>query len=154
MGNVDTMISTLESNGVLMLDTAQIGDLQDIDKRVKFGDESGWRGDPTMAVFINRFTGEFEVWGVDRAGQQYKACSHHKLNTEIITKLREGDPQRNDVFQRVLDHNARVQAEKKRKDFEKFSEVAEKLQWGIRQDFAQHLGGRGRKVSFPGTKEG
>jgi len=141
----DTMLSSLEANGVLHLSMAQIGDLMDLDRRVKEGDECGWRGDPTMGIFINRFTGEFEVWGVDRGGNQYKAASHHKLDHTLLIKLREGDPTKHDVFQRVLDANEKLKADRDQANREKAAEVADKLAWGIRQDFSQHLGGRRRQ---------
>ena len=144
MADLSTMISNLEANGHLMLTTAQIGDLMDIDRRIKQGDESGWRGDPTMGVFINRFTGQFEVWGVDRGGNEYLAAAHDKLDHTLLIKLREGDPTKHDVIQRVLDKNQRLRDEREARDRERIAEVADKLQWGIRQDFGQHLGGRKR----------
>ncbi len=141
----DSMLSSLEANGVIHLTMAQIGDLMDLDRRVKEGDESGWRGDPTMGIFINRHTGEFEVWGIDRGGNQYKAASHHKLDHTLLIKLREGDPTRNDPFQRVLDHNEKVKADREKAEHEQLAQVADKMAWGIRQDFSQHLGGRRRQ---------
>ena len=156
----DSMLSHLEANGVLHLTLAQIGDLNDIDHRVKYGDESGWRGDPSMGIFINQFTGEFEVWGIDRGGNEYKACSHHKLDHTILIKLREGDPQRNDVWQKVLDHNAKLDADRKSAAREQLEEVGEKMQWALRRDFAAHMGGTGKKwqrgqgkaMAVPATK--
>jgi len=136
------LITASDATGHIPLTLAQVGDLFDIDRRIKDGDESGWRGDPTMGIFVNAFTGEFEVWGIDRTGKEYKAASHHTLDHTLIIKLRDTDPRKHDVFQEVLDHNAKVKAEQKRKDDEKLAEVGDKLQWAIRQDFAQHLGGR------------
>lgn len=132
-----------ESNGVLMLTVAQIGDLNDIDNRVKFGDESGWRGDPTMCVCIDKLTGMFEVWGLDSHNTPYKAVTHHKLNHEIIRKLIAGDWQKHDVIDEVMAANAALEAANAAKDKDNRMVVAEKMAWAIRQDFAQHLGGRG-----------
>lgn len=147
------MISNLEANGHLMLTTAQIGDLMDIDSRIKNGDESGWRGDPTMGIFINRHTGMFEVWGIDRGGNQYLAASHDKLDHTLLIKLREGDPTKHDVFQRVLDHNQKMLDDARAKERERLAEVGEKFQWAIRQDFAQHMGGRKRVHAVPALPE-
>lgn len=136
------MISNLEANGHLMLTTAQIGDLMDIDSRIKNGDESGWRGDPTMGIFINRHTGMFEVWGIDRGGNQYLAASHDKLDHTLLIKLREGDPTKHDVFQRVIDKNKKVLEDAQAKESERLRDVAEKFHWAVKRDFGQHMGGR------------
>lgn len=155
MANSDSaaksMLSMLEANGVMWLPV----DIFDIDRRIKEGDESGWRGDPTMGLFLNPHTGMFEVWGIDRANNQYKACTHHELSVEIIHKLRDGDPIRNDPFQKVLDHNAKVKADAEAKDREGLAEVADKLAWGIRKDFGHLAGGTRRLHHIPSKpKEG
>ena len=142
---LDSMISQLEANGVIHMSVAMLGDMHDIDQRIKYGDESGWRGDPSMGLFVNAITGHFEVWGIDRGGNGYLAASHDKLDHTLLIKLREGDPTRNDAFQRVLDHNAKVEADKKAAAREKLEEAGDKLQWAIRQDFSQHMGGRRRQ---------
>ena len=144
------MISHLQATGHLTLPMAMVGDLCDIDARIKNGDESGWRGDPSMGVFLNAGNGQFEVWGVDRGGNEYLAASHDRLDHTLLVKLREGDPTRHDVIQRVLDANAKLEADRQATDRDAFGEVAEKIQWGIRQDFAQHLGGRGGIHAVPG----
>ena len=144
-----SMLSHLEANGVLHLTLAQIGDLMDIDGRIKNGDESGWRGDPSMGIFINKLSGQFEVWGIDRAGCEYKACSSDTLDVNIIHKLRDGDPVRGDPFQKVLDHNAKIKADRDSLEQDKIREVADKMEWAIRQDFGQHLGGRKRMHAIP-----
>lgn len=145
------MVSALEASGVMWVDSS----LYDIDRRIKDGDESGWRGDPTMGLFFNPHTRQFEVWGIDRAGKEYKAATHHELSVEIIHKLRNGDPTRNDVFQQVLDHNAKVEADAKQKDREARAEVFDKLAWGIRKDFGHLAGGTRRQHAIPDKpKEG
>jgi hypothetical protein len=140
----DVLMSSLAANGRLWLTRETAGAMEDIGRRIRDGDESGWRGDPSMALFYNQNTGNFEVWGYDRTGKEYLACVHPHLTLEIITKLREGDWQKHDVIQRVLDQNARMQADRDRADREKRAEIGDKLQWGIRQDFGAHLGGRKR----------
>lgn len=143
----DSMLSSLEATGHIPMTMAMIGDLMDIDHRVKYGDESGWRGDPTMCVCINSIPGHpqegwFEVWGIDRGGNQYKAASSPKLDHSLLIKLREGDPTRSDPWQKVLDHNAKVKADQEQADREKRADIADKLAWGIRQDFGHLYGGR------------
>lgn len=141
--NSDTMISTLEANGRMEMPIPMYNELQDIDRRIKYGDESGWRGDPTMGVFFNQVKKRFEVWGLDGRGNEYEAASSDTLSTNLIVKLREGDWQRHDVHQRVLDANAKLASDRQAADSEARREVGEKLQWAIRRDFATHLGGRG-----------
>ena len=139
-----SLIPSMEATGRINLTMAQVGDLLDIDRRIKDGDESGWRGDPSMGIFVNTSTGWFEVWGYDRAGREYLAASHETLDHTLLIKLREGDMTRpgNDPFQKVLDHNAKLKADQDRREHDEFEQLADKMQWGIRQDFAQHLGGR------------
>lgn len=140
----DILFSPLGASGRLWMTPETKGAMEDIGRRIRDGDESGWRGDPTMCLYLNQQTGHFEVWGIDRVGQEYMACSHPHLTIEIIHKLRDGDPQKNDVFQRVLDNNAKLAADRAQRDREKLADVADKLHWGIRQDFGPHLGGRKR----------
>lgn len=145
-----TMISDLEANGKVELPIAMIGDLMDIDVRVKYGDAViGWRGDPSMGVFFNQVTHEFEIWGIDRAGNDYKAASNPTLDQQLIVKLRDGDPRLGDVMQRVLDTNAKRRADAEAVDRDARGELGEKLQWAIRRDMAAHNGGRGAVHSIP-----
>jgi hypothetical protein len=143
------LISQSEANGAVLMTTQQIGDLFDIDRRIKEGDESGWRGDPSMGVFFNRITHCYEVWGIDRAGNDYLAASHDKLDHTLLIKLREGDPRKHDVFQRVMDHNEKLKADQAAADHEKLGAMAEKMAWAIRRDFAAHMGGGKRQHSIP-----
>ena len=134
------MLSHLEANGVLWLTQAQIGDLMDIDRRAKFGDESGWRGDPSFCVCINTLTGWFEVWGTDGTGLHYKAASNPKLGIELIHQLRDGDPRKHDVFDEVMKRNAQHQADKVAADRDAFEVLADKVAWGVRRTFSTELG--------------
>jgi hypothetical protein len=139
------MLSSLEANGVIWITQSQIGDLMDIDRRAKFGDESGWRGDPSFCVCINNDPasgnfGWFEVWGTDARGEHYKAASNPKLGIELIHQLRNGDPQKHDVFSEVMARNARLVADKKAADRDRLGEIAEHMQWAIRRDFHTELG--------------
>lgn len=144
------MLSHLEANGVLHVRTAQVGDLMDIDRRIKNGDESGWRGDPSMCVCINTTNGMFEVWGIDRCGHQYKAASHHKLDVELVRKLRDGDPRTHDVFSEVMAANARAQQLRDDAEHDARMVIADKLAWAVRRDFAAQLGtGRHDVIPVP-----
>ena len=138
----DRLLSRLEANGTLWMTPASIGAMQDLDRRIKDGDESGWRGDPSMGLFYNQVLNRFEVWGFDKAGKEYLAAANDHMDVRIIEQLRNGDPRLHDVFQEVLDKNAKLAADRETADREKRLEVADKLAWGIRQDFGQHLGGR------------
>lgn len=138
--NTETMLSALEANGVIWITQSQIGDLMDIDRRAKFGDESGWRGDPSFCVCINTETGWFEIWGTDARGEHYKAASNPKLSIELIHQLRNGDPQKHDVFSEVMARNAKLQADRVAADRDRFAEIAEHMQWGIRRVFSTELG--------------
>jgi len=120
---------------------AAIGAMLDIDRRIKDGDESGWRGDPSMGLFYNQHLARFEVWGLDVRGKEYLAAANDNLDVRIIEQLRLGHPE-NDPFQRVLDNNARIKADAEKAERERVAELGDKLAWGIRQDFGQHLGGK------------
>lgn len=137
------MISALSSTGHVELSMKQIGDMFDIDYRIKHGDESGWRGDMTMGIFVNPETEWFEVRGLDRNGNPYLAASHPTLDHTLLIKLRDGDPTKNDVHQRVLDHNAKVKLDQEYAQAQARGEGQEKMQWALRQAFGHLTGGRG-----------
>jgi hypothetical protein len=140
----ERLISRLNANGQLWMTPASIGAMLDIDRRIKDGDESGWRGDPSMGLFYNQLLHRFEVWGIDSAGKEYLAAANEHLDVRIIEQLRNGDPRLHDVFQEVIDKNMRVKAAAEQAERERVASMADKLAWGIRQDFGQHLGGRKR----------
>lgn len=132
---LDYAISPLTSTGTVPMSVAMVGDMYDLDDRIKNGDESGWRGDPTMCINLNTITGWWEVWGIDRAGNQYLAASHDKLDHTLLIKLREGDPRKNDVFERVLQANQKLKDDQKKADDEQFAEIAGKMQHAINKEF-------------------
>lgn len=129
------MISALEATGHVPMSVAMVGDMLDLDHRIKHGDESGWRGDESMGIFINKHTGWFEVWGIDRVGNQYLAASHERLDHTLLIKLREGDPRKNDVFDRVLKSNQKLKDAQKQADDDQFAEIAGKVQHAINKEF-------------------
>lgn len=138
-----TTLSAMEANGRISMSLEMYADFCDLDRRIKFGDGNGWRGDPSMMLVFNTVKKRFEVWGIDGLGNEYEAAFDDAMSPKLLTKLRDGDWQRNDVHQRVLDNNAMVKANAEAKDRDMRGELAEKMQWAIRRDFATHLGGRG-----------
>lgn len=114
----------------------------EIDRRIKEGDESGWRGDPTMDLVFDIPTKMFQVWGTDAAGNRYLACSHHKCDHTLLMKLVNGDPQKFDVVAGVLETNARLAAAREAAEKEQRMEAHHKLQWALRRDFGHLMGGR------------
>jgi hypothetical protein len=114
----------------------------DIDHRIKHGDESGWRGDPSMFLMYNPESKRFEVWGIDRGGNQYMAASHHACDITLLHKLVAGDPQKNDVFAQVLEQNRKIKAEQEATERDKRLEVADKIGFAVRQDIGHLFGGR------------
>lgn len=116
----------------------------DIDHRIKFGDESGWRGDPSMGLYWNQGTQEYEVVGIDRSGQQYLAASHHTCDHTLLLKLVAGDPTKHDVPAEILARNAKRKADEEAAIREEQREIADKMHFAAKQDLGQHLGGRKR----------
>jgi hypothetical protein len=103
--DTSAMVSALAANGTVELPVAMVGDMLKLDHRIKYGDESGWRGDISMGIFMNRELKRFEVWGLDAHQRPYLACSSKTLGLGIIHQLREGDPQKHDVFAEVMAAN-------------------------------------------------
>lgn len=118
-------------------------DVLDIDRRIREGDESGWRGDPNMRLFWNPGSMMFEVVGIDRTGQEYLAASHDRCDHTLLVKLVNGDPRRVNVFAEAAKHNAKLTADNEAADREKRLAVADKMQFAIRKDLGHLNGGRG-----------
>lgn len=145
----DTMLTKLEANGVIEMPIQFAADMRDLDDRIKNGDNagSGWRGDPSMGIFVDRKTGKFEIWGIDRGGNEYLAASHKYLDANVLLrKLEQGDPLRHDVIGNVLAHNARLEATRKAHNDDLKGELGEKVQWAIRRDLHN---GRGAHTAIP-----
>lgn len=127
------------------------GDVLDIGRRIQQGDESGWRGDPTMWLAYNAMTGRFEVWATDLGGNQYIAASHDECNHVLIQKLIAGDPRRGDVLAGVLEVNARARADAERREREQRLIAHDKLAWALRKDLGHLYGGTRRQHSMHGA---
>jgi hypothetical protein len=117
-------------------------DTLDIARRIQEGDEL-WRGDPNMVLCYNDLTSKFEVIGVDGKGQPYVVVTSDTCDQRILMALVESDWQQG--AQRMVaeavrrDEAARKQAEAAHYDLN--GELADRLAWGIKRAFAQHLGG-------------
>lgn len=124
-------------------------DVYDIARRIREGDESGWRGDPTASVMFNPLTQHFEVWMVDALNRPYIACSSSRCDHSLIIKLIEGDWQKGRKLLEDIQkkgqaaHNAKVQAER-----DKVEEMADKIHWAIVRDVGHLEGGTRRQYSF------
>lgn len=126
----------------------------EIERRIKEGDESGWRGDPSMELTLNPANRRYEILARDLGGNIYVAASHNRCDHTLIQKLVAGDPRKHDVIQRVLDDNARLRVERAQAERDKSMAAHEKLQWALRRDFAAHMGGRtGAYSMYAGKKE-
>ena len=126
-------------------------DEYDIGRRIQQGDEL-WRGDPTMELYWNPFTSQYQVIGLDGRGEPYIVLSADECDQRILIRLTESDWATGDRARQMID--AMVKAHEKHDneldaataDFH--GELAEKLQWGIRRAFAGHLGGKSHQYSM------
>lgn len=124
-------------------------DVADVARAIKEGDATtGWRGDPGMALHRGeRGTpreGTVAVYGFDARGERYLAATQDITlpgwRFELLKRLREGDWQRNDQFDRVDAANQKLRDEAAAEAREAKEELAEKLAWAIRRDIG-HLNG-------------
>lgn len=127
-------------------------DVLDIGRRIREGDESGWRGDPSMKLCWNPMTQKYEVVGIDATGSEYLAASHDTCDHTLLVKLVAGDPRKHNVVYEVIEANRKLREGQEAADREKAREIADKLQWAIRKDLGQHLGGTKRMHSMHNRK--
>jgi hypothetical protein len=124
-------------------------DVYDIARRIREGDESGWRGDPNASLMFNPQTQQFEVWMVDGLNQPYIACSSSRCDHSLIVKLIEGDWQKG---RRLLDDiqkkNRTAQAAKEQAQHDQHQELADKLHWALIKDIGHLEGGTKRMYSM------
>lgn len=124
-------------------------DVYDIARRIREGDESGWRGDPSASLMLNPYTKKFEVWMVDGMNVPYIAATSDRCDHSLLVKLVEGDWQKGRQLLEELQkknrdaHAARVGAEE-----DKRQEIADKLHWAIIKDVGHMEGGNRRHTSF------
>lgn len=124
-------------------------DIYDIARRVREGDESGWRGDPTASVMFNPVTNHFEVWMIDETNTPYIACSNQRCDHTLIMKLIEGDWQKGRrLLEEIQKKNRTAHAAKLSEDRDRAEEIADKMHWAIIRDLGHLEGGTRRQYSF------
>ncbi|CAB4183184.1 hypothetical protein UFOVP1083_39 [uncultured Caudovirales phage] len=124
-------------------------DVYDIARRVREGDESGWRGDPTASILLNPMTEHFEVWMIDDQNTPYIACSSPRCDHSLILKLIEGDWRKGHKLLEEIqkkNHAAKKAEEDAKK--EQSAEIADKMHWAILKDLGHLEGGTHRHTSF------
>lgn len=131
-------------------------DVYDIARRVREGDESGWRGDPTASVLFNPLTQHFEVWMIDDQNTPYIACSSLRCDHSLILKLIEGDWRKGHRLLEEIqkkNHAAKKAEDDAKKDHA--AEIADKIHWAIIKDLGHLNGGTRRQhsMSTPDKKQ-
>lgn len=121
-------------------------DVFDIARRIREGDESGWRGDPTASILFNPLTKHFEVWLIDDQNTPYIACSSSRCDHSLIVKLIEGDWQKGRrLLEEIQKKNHAARDAEKQAQREKIEEIADKMQFAIMKDLG-HLEGQTKRV--------
>ena len=124
-------------------------DVYDIARRVREGDESGWRGDPTASVMFNPLTQHFEVWMIDEQNTPYIACSSPKCDHSLILKLIEGDWQKGKrLLEDIQKKNRAARDAEMTMQRDKAEELADKMHYAIIKDLGHLEGGTRRQHSF------
>jgi hypothetical protein len=124
-------------------------DVFDIVRRIREGDESGWRGDPNASIMFNPMTKMFEVWLVDERNTPYIACSSDRCDHSLIVKLIEGDWQRGKrLLEEIQKKNRAAHEARLTEDKDRAEEIADKLHWAIIRDIGHLEGGNRRQYSF------
>jgi hypothetical protein len=124
-------------------------DVYDIARRIREGDESGWRGDPSASLMHNPFSNMFEVWMIDGMNTPYIAATSHRCDHSLLLKLIEGDWQKGKQLLEAIQkknhdiHQAKIDAEE-----DKRLEIADKIHWALMKDIGHHEGGTHRHTSF------
>jgi hypothetical protein len=124
-------------------------DVYDIARRIREGDESGWRGDPTAALMFNQFTNKFEVWMEDGMRQPYIAATSDRCDHTLLVKLVEGDWQKGkQLLEELQKKNHQAHAARLDAQADQRAELADKLHWAIMKDVGHLEGGTHRHTSF------
>lgn len=112
-------------------------DLYDIVAKVQDGDPHvGWRGDPEMDVY--EIGVEIGVYGFDAHRQRYLAATVTREDPEwrfrLLCKLRDGDWQRDDTYDRIVQKEYARQDAAERAEAEVRQELSDKFAWGLQRD--------------------
>jgi hypothetical protein len=109
----------------------------------------GWRGDPTMDVYVNERVGVCEVWGFDARGERYRVVRQELCagwQHDVLRRLRDSD------WQRVKPGKQRVTEEMRARERK---EHAESVEWAERRaESLDKIGFYGERVSLKGLKNG
>jgi hypothetical protein len=129
-------------------------DIYDISRRIREGDESGWRGDPTASVMFNPLTQQFEVWLIDDHNTPYIACSGPRCDHSLIVKLIEGDWQKGKkLLEEIQKKNRQAQEARLTADRDRAEEIADKMHFAIIKDLGHLEGGTRRQYSMNTNKK-
>ena len=129
-------------------------DIYDISRRIREGDESGWRGDPTASVMFNPLTQQFEVWLIDDHNTPYIACSAPRCDHSLIVKLIEGDWQKGKkLLEEIQKKNRQAQEARLSADRDRAEEIADKMHFAIIKDLGHLEGGTRRQYSMNSNKK-
>jgi hypothetical protein len=120
-----------------------------ISERIRKGDESGWRGDPTASILFNPLTQHFEVWLIDGQNTPYIACSSPRCDHSLIVKLIEGDWQKGHrLIEDIQKKNRAARAAEDSAQRDKAEELADKMHFAIIKDIGHLEGGTKRQYSM------
>jgi predicted HD phosphohydrolase len=130
-------------------------DVYDIARRIREGDESGWKGDPTASVMFNPLTEHFEVWLIDSMNQPYIACSSRRCDHSLILKLIEGDWRKgHKLLEEITKKNHAAEKAKNDAKRDQVAEMADKIHWALLRDIGHLEGGTRRAHSMYTNKQG
>ena len=126
------------------------GAAKSIADRVQQGDPiAGWRGDPTMDVYLDDRRQVAEVWHFDRGGHRYCAAQTTLLEDgwehTLLRKLRDGDWQNPDTIPNIVamqDANERRHAAQRA---EWAGARADRVIYEYRKALGTHIGGLRRR---------
>lgn len=129
-------------------------DVYNITERIRKGDESGWRGDPSASVMFNPLTQQFEVWLVDEHQTPYIACSGPRCDHSLIVKLIEGDWQKGKkLLEEIQKKNREARSKEMSLQRDMSEELADKMHYAIMKDLGHMEGGTRRQHSFNTSKK-
>lgn len=129
-------------------------DVYNISERIRKGDESGWRGDPSASVMFNPMTQQFEVWLVDDQNTPYIACSGPRCDHSLIVKLIEGDWQKGKrLLEEIQKKNREARDREMSLQRDMSEELADKMHYAIIKDMGHLEGGTRRQHSFNTNKK-
>ena len=125
-------VMVLPDGGKITVD----GSVLETVRRLKQGDGIlGWEGDPDMEVFVDTSTGLFDVWTLDARGEPTLVVSEAPYaDQRLIERVIRADGRRFDIAGRVLEHNRRVDAQRRAQRQAANEERADKLHHALLRD--------------------